>query len=149
MTEAETREAIVREAIGWIGTPFVGRSALKGYGCDCAGLPLRVYQAVGLVPRDLELPFYSLGQLVDRRREDTTYLDLVLRLAKREVPEAEARPGDLVLWRLVHSWTHGGIIVKWPSYVIHSVEGRGAVGSHGTKEGFLLNRLRRFFTLIG
>lgn len=33
-----TRDRIVREARGWIGTPYIHQAMLKGVGCDCLGL---------------------------------------------------------------------------------------------------------------
>ena len=35
---AVTREAIVRAAQGWIGTPYRHQGSLRGVGCDCLGL---------------------------------------------------------------------------------------------------------------
>lgn len=35
---APAREAIVRAARGWIGTPYRHQASLKGVGCDCLGL---------------------------------------------------------------------------------------------------------------
>jgi cell wall-associated NlpC family hydrolase len=149
MTESELRQAIVGEARSWAGTPFVDRGTLKMVGVDCAGFPLMVYRKVGLLPKDFVLPAYSPQAGMDRHKEDTTYLDLVLKFAKREITEAEARPGYFVLWKVVNSWRHGGIIVSWPFFVLHPLVGRGVVGSHGTQEGFLKGRQRRFFTLVG
>ena len=53
------REQIVQEAITWIKTPYVDGQGLKHCGCDCAYFPLRVYQAVGLIPKEFKPPRYS------------------------------------------------------------------------------------------
>jgi cell wall-associated NlpC family hydrolase len=46
-----TRQDVVREALGWEGTPYHHRARLRGVGVDCAMLPAMVYEAVGLIPR--------------------------------------------------------------------------------------------------
>lgn len=151
------REQIVAEAKSWLPTPYVDHAMLKHKGCDCAGFPCAVGKAVGLIPQDFKFPKYSPQQWMnspkqtDRKNlriEDTTYLDVVISLTKREVTEAEVLPGDVVLYLICHSWTHGGIVIDWPNTVIHAVVGLGLVQSHGTQEGFIRNRARRFFSLV-
>jgi len=41
-----TRETIVAETRGWIGTPYRHQASLKGIGCDCLGLVRGVWRAV-------------------------------------------------------------------------------------------------------
>lgn len=151
------REQIVKEALEWRNTPYVDHAGIKHAGVDCAFLPLRVYQAVGKIPMDFVVPYYSPQQWLnspnqkDKRNlkfEDRTFLNIVLRFANREILEAEVKPGDFVIYKVAASWTHGGIIISWPDYVLHPIIGRGVVGSHGTKEGFLTGRQHRFFTVL-
>lgn len=151
------RERIVDEAKSWIGTKYHDHAGLKGIGVDCAYFPLRVYQAVGLISKDFEPPPYSPQQWLNSpsqkdkfnlRFEDRTFLNIVLKFAKREIMEVEVKPGDFVIYKVAASWTHGGVIIDWPDYVLHPVIGRGVIGSHGTKEGFLQYRERRFFTVV-
>jgi cell wall-associated NlpC family hydrolase len=154
-----TRERIVQEALSWRGTPYRDHAGMKGVGVDCAFLLLRVYQNVGLVPSSFTPPKYYPQQWFnspcqkDRLKlkfEDRTFLEIVQQLTKREISETEVGPGDLVLWRLAASWTHGGIIIRWPEYVVHAVTSLrrlgGVCGSHGTEEGFIKGRPRRFFS---
>lgn len=145
------------EALSWLPTPYVDHSMLKHKGCDCAGFPCAVGQAVGLVPKEFVLPKYSPQQWMnapsqtDRKKiriVDTTYVDVVRRFAKREITEAEVLPGDIVLFLVCQSWTHGGIVINWPDTVIHPVVGLGLIQSHGTKEGFWRRRPRLFFSLV-
>lgn len=37
---------IVKEAMAWVGTPFVHGASVKGSGCDCLGLIKGVYESV-------------------------------------------------------------------------------------------------------
>lgn len=151
------REEIVAEALSWRGTPYHDHAGIKKIGVDCAYLPLRIYQAVGAVPRDFEPPKYSPQQWLNSpsqtdklklKFEDTTFLDIVIKLTKREIEESEVQPGDFVIYKVAASWTHGGIVISWPDFVLHPVKGRGVIGSHGIKEGFLTGRSRRFFTVV-
>jgi NlpC/P60 family putative phage cell wall peptidase len=41
-----TREMIVSETRGWIGTPYRHQASLNGVGCDCLGLVRGVWRAV-------------------------------------------------------------------------------------------------------
>jgi cell wall-associated NlpC family hydrolase len=151
------REQIVAESTSWIGTPYVDHQGLKHCGTDCAFFPLRICQAVGRAPLDFKVPYYSPQQWINGRSQidkmklrvvDTTMEDIVLRLAKREITEAEALPGDFVLYKVVASWTHLAVIIRWPDYVLHPIKHIGVCGSHGTNEGFWARTPRRFFSIL-
>lgn len=151
------REHIVSEALTWIGTSYVDHAGLKGAGVDCAYMPLRICQAVGRAPMDFVVPYYSPQQWINSPTQrdkmklrviDHTMENIVLQLAKREITEAEAKPGDFVLYKVVASWTHLAIIIRWPDYVLHPVKGRGVIGSHGTAEGYWERAPRRFFSIL-
>ncbi|MEN0088680.1 MAG: peptidase P60 [Pseudomonadota bacterium] len=45
-TEQEHRQAIVDEAVAWIGTPYSHQASLQGVGCDCLGLVRGVWRKV-------------------------------------------------------------------------------------------------------
>jgi cell wall-associated NlpC family hydrolase len=151
------RNEITKEALSWLPTDYHDHAGIKHVGVDCAFYPLRVYQSVGRISLDFVVPHYSPQQWLNSpsqrdkfhlKFEDTTFLDIVLRLTKREITEAEILPGDFVIYKVAASWTHGGIIINWPDYILHPIVGRGVMGSHGLKEGFLWNRPRRFFSLL-
>ena len=152
------REQIVAETRSWIKTPYRDHAGIKYCGVDCFYLPAMVYKAVGIIPKDFEPPKYSPQQWlnspaqVDKmhlRVVDTTALDIVLKYCIREIKESEALPGDLVVYKIVSSWTHGAIVISWPDHIIHAVKGLGVIGSHGIKEGMVKNLPRRFFTFVG
>jgi NlpC/P60 family putative phage cell wall peptidase len=126
----EQRVAIVAEAKNWIGTPYHGHSCLKGHGVDCGQLIYGVFRGCGLVS-EIQLPKdYSLQ--VAKHRVSTEYVDIVDRFFQ-EIPESEAQPGDIVVYKLGHSFSHAAIIVSWPDYVIHAEEHHGVSGAHGIK----------------
>lgn len=151
------REQIVEEAKSWLPTDYIDHAGIKHAGVDCAHYPLKCYQEVGRIPKDFIVPYYSPQQWLNSpsqkdkfhlKFEDNTFLNIVLRFARREITEEEVLPGDFVIWKVAASWTHGGIIIKWPEYVLHPIVGRGLIGSHGLLEGFLVNRPRRFFSVF-
>lgn len=142
--EQEEINRLLKVAKEWVGTRYVDHAGVKGVGCDCAGYLKGVTIEAGLVD-EFTTPYYHPQQWMRRGFEDRTYLDIVLAVAD-EIKESEVRPGDIVMYRMVNSWTHGGFVVRWPDYVLHSIQ-KGVIGSHGTQEGFLRNRPRRFFRL--
>jgi hypothetical protein len=139
------REDLVAVAESWYKTPFVGHSCLKGAGTDCGQLIKGVLLEAGHhfddgipLPKD-----YSLQ--VSHHRHDTAYIDTV-RKYMREIPEAEVKPGDLVVYKLGLAFAHAGIIKSWPSHIIHALEHVGVTAGHGLD--FQFGRLeKKFFTL--
>ena len=113
------RAEIVREAREWIGTPYHDHAEVKGRdgGVDCAQLIRRVFINVGLVS-DFTVPYYSPQQFLHSDAED--YLRTVMTFS-REIAEADARPGDVVLYKMGRAYGHGAIIIDpgWPS-IIHA-----------------------------
>jgi len=151
------REAICVEAWSWCNTPYVDHGAVKHGGCDCAGLPLQVFKVGGFVPADYKLPPYSPQEWlnaptqIDRKHlkvVSETMLNEILKFA-REIPVEEVQPADLMLVKVVDSWTHGAIILKWPDLVVHSVVEKGVIASHALKAGFWAKRPKRFFSVVG
>ena len=146
------REQIVAEALTWVGTGYVDHAGIKGAGVDCAYLPIRVLQAAGIIPADFKPPVYSPQQWMVRKAgkvlEDTTYLDTLKKFAKREIfDRAEIKPGDLALYQMHTSWTHGAIVLSWPKALLHPIKGRGVIGSQAD-EGMLRGRPVRFFSFV-
>lgn len=143
--EIVLRKRIVEEALSWIGTDYHDHVGLKGVGVDCAYLPLRVYQEVGIIPREYEPPMYYSQQWLKKEPDPTYWHELQPYF--REITEEQVQPGDFILFKICNSWTHGGIIISWPLYILHPLAGRGVVGS-AAHEGFFLKRERRFFTAV-
>jgi cell wall-associated NlpC family hydrolase len=117
------RKAVVAEAMTWLGTPYAHRQRLKGAGVDCAGLPLEVYAATGLIP-PTDVGSYSAQWHLHRSRE--LYLEWVERLGPREIAPERVRAGDFLIWRFGRTFSHGAIALD--TYrVIHAVARAGAV----------------------
>lgn len=85
---------IVQEARSWIGTPYQHQASLKGVGCDCIGLVRGVWRTVcGDEP--CVLPPYS-PDWAEVGEDDR----LVAGLSAHFEPVAEARPGDVLAFRI-------------------------------------------------
>lgn len=141
------REKIVAEARTWLGTPYRGWSRLKGKGggTDCGQLLAGVLINTGFLPDDLSIPaYYSLH--VAQHKETTAYLDKIEEYM-REIPESEAKAGDFVVYKFAFAFAHAGIIVSWPTHIIHAMGRHGVTGSHGKDEPRFRKRTRKFYTL--
>jgi NlpC/P60 family putative phage cell wall peptidase len=47
------REAILAEAVRWIGTPYCHQASRRGVGADCLGLIVGIWNALATTPLDL------------------------------------------------------------------------------------------------
>ena len=120
----DKRQALVTEALSWIGTPYDHGQMVKGAGCDCGTFMLGVLRYCGLA-LSVEIDRYVHDWFCHTK--DQRYLRDMMRNAKK-VAEAisyetlMARPGDLVLTRSVNSpvYNHGGIVVAWPK-IVHAI----------------------------
>lgn len=147
MLSEKQRGQIVTEAVSWLGTPYKGWARLKGKrgGADCGQFLYGVFLGCGLMPEIADLPKdYSLQ--VAKHRASRDYRDLVERFF-REIPEAEARPGDLVLYKIGLAFAHGAVIVEWPNFIIQAEERHGVSGAHGSKSPLFRHTERLFYTL--
>ncbi len=110
------REAMRREALTWLGTPWRHGAGLKQVGVDCAQLLFRVFQAVGIIDPDLELSGYSPQFHLHRRHE--VFRECVECIAD-ELPPEERHMADIILYRFGKVFNHGGLVLEWPT-IIHS-----------------------------
>jgi NlpC/P60 family putative phage cell wall peptidase len=122
MSEADktTAEAVVGEALSWVGTPYRHQGRRKGVGCDCLGLVLGVWRAVyGATP---ELPGPYAPDWAEAGGEER-FLAAVRRHFS-EKPADDMAAGDLLLfrWRAHLPAKHAGIVVGRDLFV-HAYEG--------------------------
>jgi NlpC/P60 family putative phage cell wall peptidase len=118
---------IVAAARGWIGTPYRRQAALKGVGCDCLGLLIGVWREVrpsrcALRPdKEPAVPRYTPDWAEAAGRE--TFAE-GLRAYLEEIDVAEAREGDIVLfrWRAELPAKHAGILTA-RDRMVHAQEG--------------------------
>lgn len=87
---------VVAAARGWIGTPYVHQSAVRGAGCDCLGLIRGVWREIyGAEPE--AIPAYSMDWSEPQGEE--RLWDAALRHLTAK-PVCAAATGDVLLFRM-------------------------------------------------
>ena len=120
---AHEREAVVREARAWLGTPFHHASRLKGVGVDCAQFLIAVYVGLGIV-ESFEPGVYAVDWFLHQDGE--RFLGWVERsCVATDSPER----GDVMLYRYGRAVSHGAIYAgdRHGPLVIHAFRGRGVI----------------------
>lgn len=137
---AEQRAHIVRAAKEWLCTPYHHRACVKGAGADCAMFPLAIYKQCGLIPAEYRPPEYAMQWHLHRAEE------LYLRELEKFCTEVNGppQPGDFAVFRFGRTFSHGAIVVNWPS-IIHSCIPHGVVLSDALRDGELMGRERKWF----
>ena len=110
----------------WLGTPYRHQASVRGAGCDCLGLVRGVWRTVVGEERATPPPYTpDWAQLSGSE----TLLDAA-RHYLNELPRAQARPGDVLAFRLRPDLpvTHLGILGS-PSTFIHAYWRRGVCES--------------------
>ena len=91
-----SRPDVVAAARDWLGTPYRHQASLKGWGADCLGLVRGVWrERVG--PEPEPVPAYR-PDWAEIGGPET--LLLAARRWMREVAPADARPGDVLMFRM-------------------------------------------------
>jgi NlpC/P60 family putative phage cell wall peptidase len=115
LPEREARTAVVASARAWVGTPYHHMADVKGAGCDCAMLLVRVFCDLGLVEPFDPRPYVRDWHL---HRGEERYLGLLLARA-HEV--ASPLPGDVILFKYGRCFSHGGIVTRSkPLAIVHA-----------------------------
>lgn len=107
MTRAQ-RDAVVREALSWVGTPYRARQCVKGVGVDCGKLLAAVYANAGVMPM-VDLGEYSFQQHLHSDAED--YMAWLESVGARRIEADQVMTGDAGVWKFGRSHSHGGIVV--------------------------------------
>lgn len=114
---------IITAARAWIGTPYHHQASCRGVGTDCLGLVRGVYRDVMNCEPEAP-PAYS------RDWGEANGHETLIEAARRhmiEIPVFQARPGDVLVFRLRAGLVakHTGLKVSDTS-MIHAVEGHDA-----------------------
>lgn len=123
MNEFQQREAIVNEALSWVGTPFIEKGMVKGEkgGVDCARLICAVFSsAIGHhseIPKMEDGSSVSLQYNLHCKEGDEVYLKALEKWGWLQTDGHYKRRGDLLVPKLGRIYWHGGIVVKWPFVV--------------------------------
>lgn len=139
--EDHQRQAVLAEAVAWLGTPYHHKAMLRGAGVDCAMFLVAVYSAAGLIPREIDIGDYPPDWML--HRDEERYLRHVLDYA---VEVAAPLPGDLVVYKFGRTFSHGAIVLDWPRIIHAHYRSRAVVYGEGDQAD-LAERSRSFFTL--
>ncbi len=138
MTEQEQREAVVREALTWLGTPHRHHARIKGAGVDCGLILAEVYRAAGVVSEDIDPGEYVHDWFLHRK--DPIYQTTLEKYAS--YIDRPAQPGDIALYRYGLQNAHGAIVIAWPT-ILHAYIPAGevvlddAIANQDLKERFV------------
>jgi len=130
MSHSQTTPArIVKATRRWIGTPYHDQASVRGVGCDCLGLLRGVWRDV-VGPEPMPVPPYSRdwGEV-----GPVEVLAGAARAAMQELDVAEARAGDVILFRMRSGAIakHVGILSSKTTF-IHAYERTGVIEEHLT-----------------
>jgi NlpC/P60 family putative phage cell wall peptidase len=142
MDEA-TRQAVVAEALTWLGTPYHHHARVKGVGVDCAQLLCAVYEACGCVPH-IDPGNYAHDWHLHRGEE--IFIEWLEKAGARKV-QAPA-PGDVVLFKYGRAFSHGAVVAcrHGAAAAVHAYVGRGVIWT-GLDEAPLQGRSNTFWSL--
>ncbi len=143
MNNLEERSRVVEVAKSWLRTPYFPCAQIKGRGCDCGSFLAGVYAEASIIEH-IELGNYDWMAAWAKRDGDAMYLKEILGRGQ-EIAEADAGPGDVVMYRIGRGWSHAAIVIDWPRAVIHAVRQQGVMVTRGDV-GMLKLRGHRFFS---
>ncbi len=124
----KTSNKIVKEAYGWLGTPYGYGRAEKGVACDCSGMVMSVYEKV----KGVKLPRNSAKQqefCKSLKRKDVKEGDLCF-FATGKDPDKVSHVGIMVDENnFIHASTSKGVVVSdiTQPYYVRTFKGFGRV----------------------
>ena len=135
------REQVLAEAHSWNQTPFRDSARIKGVGVDCGQFIIAVFEACGLLKKNIETPRYNLQFMLNRGEE--WYVETLLTYAD-EITASEAKPADVVVLKWGRCYSHGAILVDpWPGQMIHALNGYGVGLCDAKRDGRIQAALQK------
>jgi cell wall-associated NlpC family hydrolase len=134
------REAVLKEAREWLGTPFHHFARIKGAGVDCGQFLLAVYERAGAIPH-IETPYYPPDFHIHR---DTEWYAGIVETWADEI-SGPPEPADIALYRIGRVFSHGSIVVKWPT-IVHAYIAHRKVEVARGDGGSLAGHTVKFFS---
>jgi len=139
---SDLRESVVVEALSWVRTPYHHAQRIKHVAVDCAHLLIGVYSTVAAVP-EFDPGYYPIDWHLHREFE--VFMLWVEEFAYR-IDESAVLPADIVLYRFGRCFSHGAIVIEWPT-IVHAVRKLGKVVVDEGDNGNLVGRERIFYRL--
>lgn len=120
----DERKKVVEVAYSWLRTPYHHHAKIKGVGIDCLTLLAAIYEEAGII-ENIPIPKYSHQWHL--HHSDELYLNGLLKYA-HEIEKP--LPGDIVIWKFGRCFSHGAIVVNWPT-IIHAYLGQNCTLENG------------------
>jgi cell wall-associated NlpC family hydrolase len=117
------QQAVINEAMTWLGTPYHRGAKIKGIGVDCGQFLIGVYEATGYLQAGECDPGYYPFEIHLHRSEEK-YLEWILKFC--DPVKGDPKPGDIAMFEFGQSSSHSAIVIDWPK-VIHSYVRMGVV----------------------
>ncbi len=138
------RTDVIAVAESWLRTPWHHMQRVRGPGggVDCAQLLIAVYSEAGIVE-----PFWPDAYPMDwmmHREEERFLLHIEQYMDSVAVPQ----PGDAAVWLYGRCFSHGAVVVGWPSIIHAYRRDRGVVWGDASKCEFV-GRSVKFYTPKG
>lgn len=137
---SRARQAVIAEARRWLGATWRHQARVRYKAVDCGQLLIDVFVQTGLV-EDFQIKGYPRQWAL--HQQDERYLAVVCRYAH---PVAAPLPGDLVVFKVGRTFSHGGIVIAWPD-IIHADVNEGVVLADASV-GRLAARDLRFYSVF-
>lgn len=141
---AEQRQRVVAEAVSWLRTPWRHQAEVKGAGVDCGKLIAKVFENTGLlvVPKlSAEDKNYPRQWML--HKDDEVFLYWTEQFFR---PVDEPLPADIAVWKVGRTYSHGAIVVAWPT-IIHADVHEGVVLADASV-GQLAGRDKQFYSVF-
>lgn len=116
----EQRQAVVEEAMTWVGTPYHHLGDVKGAGVDCAMILIRVYVGLGFAPAFDPRPYPAQWYF---HHDEERYLGWIKKYCD---PIDIAHPGDIAVYKFGRCVAHGAIILS-DDLMVHAYAPAGVV----------------------
>lgn len=153
-------QKVVAAARTWIGTPYHHLARVKGAGVDCGQLVIASFLESGTIDTDPSPGFYTCDWHL--HRDEDRYLQTVEKALVRrpgddersidarliENSAYELPAGDVIVFKLGRTFSHGGIITQWPRF-IHSYLPSGTVEEVDIRHTPMSERPARVYTMEG
>lgn len=113
MSHAQARQQVIDEARRWLGAKWQHNACVRYKAVDCGLILADVFTQCGLIEKP-EIDKYPRDWAL--HRDEERYLAVVERYAHQvETPLS----GDIAIWKVGRSFSHGAIVVDWPK-IIHA-----------------------------
>jgi cell wall-associated NlpC family hydrolase len=140
------RDAVIAEAMTWLGTPWRHMARVKGVGVDCANLPIGVYAAAGLIGDFDPAPYPRDWHI----HKDHERIIPVIEGFGREIDPLAVQKADLLVFKIGRVFSHCAIVIEPGRLGVHaSLRARMVTLCDLDRDQDLITSQRRAFTLKG